>query len=266
VVLGLAVHLRTLLDDRCCTSVLNPPGIELKRTDEAVAVTNAAVHNSAPSKPAKRIELPSSSSSSFFEELQTAVEQEALSNWQLTRIAKKRSALPTPLQCKLLVAQAREIGKPLGWIVQVMALNDWASFDKSWLQNQRPAPKLPMQEPPVIDKPASPATTVARAPVPNPYTPAQVPAKPGGSDSTDGAEEQAKFRAMMAKIPKSMAPAKTVASRTDGKQKWVDFVERARRGDYVSHYALTSACQVLGINYSALKAEIAASKTEAATA
>lgn len=94
-----------------------------------------------------------------------------------TRIAKKQvGTADTPLQCKLLVAQAREIGKPLGLDSAGDGFERLGIFDKSWLQNQRPAPKLPMQESPVIDKPAPqacPATTVARAPVPNPCTSAK---------------------------------------------------------------------------------------------
>jgi hypothetical protein len=218
-------------------------GIERYRTeDEDSAGASAVVKN--PAQPAReRIEQPSSSSSSFFEELQTTAEREALADWQLVRIAKRKSALPTPMQCRLLVAQAQSIGKPLGWVVQVMALNDWAFFDKSWLQNVRPAPKLPMQEPPAPQA-----------------SPAQAPAKP--RDNAEGvAKGVAKARALLAEICQGVAPGKTVSGRTEGKQHWVDTVAKARRGDYVGHYALTNACEVLGINYSALKAEIAARTT-----
>lgn len=80
------------------------------------------------------------------------------------------------------------------------------------------------------------------------------------------AEGLAKARALLAEIRQSMV-AKPVASRSDHQPKWAtDAVAAARRGDYISHYALTHACQALGINYRALRAEIAASKTEAATA
>ena len=45
VVFGLAVHLRTLLDGRCCTSVLNPPMIFIKLLGYCFSVEVRIINN-----------------------------------------------------------------------------------------------------------------------------------------------------------------------------------------------------------------------------
>ncbi len=67
----------------------------------------------------------------------------ALRAWQAVRRAKGRPAQPSAAQCQQLAQHANAVGQPLGWVLQVMVLNDWASFDPAWLNNQRPPPRLP---------------------------------------------------------------------------------------------------------------------------
>ena len=59
------------------------------------------------------------------------------------RRAKGRPAQASAAQCQQLLQHARALGQTLGWVLQVMSLNDWASFDPAWLHNQRPPPHLP---------------------------------------------------------------------------------------------------------------------------
>ena len=67
----------------------------------------------------------------------------ALHAWQAVRRAKGRPAQPSAAQCQRLWEHAGSVGQTLGWVLQVMVLNDWASFDPAWLNNQRPPPRLP---------------------------------------------------------------------------------------------------------------------------
>ena len=89
----------------------------------------------------------------------------ALHAWQAVRRAKGRPAQPSAAQCQQLAQHANAVGQSLGWVLQVMVLNDWASFDPAWLNNQRPPPRLPE----AASAPAAPAAAAQpAAPRPTP--------------------------------------------------------------------------------------------------
>ena len=89
----------------------------------------------------------------------------ALRAWQAVRRAKGRPAQPSAAQCQQLLQHANAVGQTLGWVLQVMVLNDWASFDPAWLNNQRPPPRLPE----AASAPAAPAAAAQpAAPRPTP--------------------------------------------------------------------------------------------------
>lgn len=89
----------------------------------------------------------------------------ALRAWQAVRRAKGRPAQPSAAQCQQLLQHANAVGQTLGWVLQVMQLNDWASFDPAWLNNQRPPPRLPE----AASAPAAPAAAAQpAAPRPTP--------------------------------------------------------------------------------------------------
>ena len=98
----------------------------------------------------------------------------ALHAWQAVRRAKGRPAQPSAAQCQQLLQHANAVGQSLGWVLQVMVLNDWASFDPAWLNNQRPPPRLPESTtsasaapaaPLAAAKPATPRPQCAPAPL-----------------------------------------------------------------------------------------------------
>ena len=78
----------------------------------------------------------------------------ALQAWQAVRRAKGHPAQPSAAQCQRLWEHAGSVGQTLGWVLQLMVLNDWASFDPAWLNNQRPPPRLPDT---AISAPSAPA-------------------------------------------------------------------------------------------------------------
>ena len=99
--------------------------------------------------------------------LHSPADQAALRAWQAVRRAKGRRALPNAAQCQQLLQHAAHLGQSLGWVVQTMALNRWASFDPAWLNNQRPPPRLPGTEPAPVAVPVSaPALSPATSPAP----------------------------------------------------------------------------------------------------
>ena len=95
--------------------------------------------------PAAPPAIPASAPAPFAwaQHLHSDSDHAALRAWQTVRRAKGRPAQPSAAQCQQLAQHARAIGQPLGWVLQVMVLNDWASFDPAWLNNQRPPPRLP---------------------------------------------------------------------------------------------------------------------------
>ena len=99
--------------------------------------------------------------------LHNPADHAALQAWQAVRRAKGRPAQPSAAQCQQLLQHATTLGQTLGWVLQVMQLNDWASFDPAWLNNQRPPPHLPdtaTTAPAAPPKPAMPRPECAAAP------------------------------------------------------------------------------------------------------
>ena len=192
----------------------------------------------------------SSSSSLFLAALQSPEDQSALEAWQQVRHAKKRPALPNALQCQQLLDHAASLGKPLGWVVQVMALNDWAGFDPAWLNNQRPPPRLPVV--------ATLAASSSQAPATPPYQP-PAPVYPPVS-----AEESAQAKARLFGLleqwrgpePTQWEPIKPCGVA------WADnIIARALRGEPVGFTALDMACAVAKVSRRAVRAAAKAQKT-----
>jgi len=183
----------------------------------------------------------SSSSSLFLQSLPSPEDQAALQAWQQVRRAKGRPALPNALQCQQLLHHAATLNQSLGWVVQVMALNDWASFDPAWLHNQRPAPRLPT----VVAPPSA-------APQQQPKPPPQPPAPPSATPQ-EAAQAKARMAAWLAQWrgpePSHFAPI------TPCGVPWADaIIANALRGDLVSHAALDCACTVAKVPVRAVRA------------
>ena len=197
---------------------------------------------------ASALPLPSSSSSLFLQSLHSPQDQAALQAWQQVRRAKGRPALPNTLQCQQLLNHAATVGQSVGWVVQVMALNDWASFDPAWLHNQRPAPRLPaVATPPHAVAPQQPA------PQPQPQRPEPPPVTP---------EEVARAKARMAELlAQWRGPAATVPDTgpiVPCGIAWADnIIASAVRGETVGYAALDFACSVAKVSRHAVRAAAA---------
>ena len=179
-------------------------------------------------------------SSLFLQALQNPQDQAALQAWQQVRQTKKRPALPNALQCQQLLNHAAALGKPLGWIVQVMALNDWALFDPAWLHNQRPPPRLPTV-----------AAVAPEAPprLHTPPEPAHVPATP-----EQAAQAQARIKELLAQW-RSPEPAPTQQPITPCGVPWADnIIASVLRGEPVGFAALDMACSVAKVSRQAVRA------------
>ena len=122
------------------------------------------------------IALPAATAAPFAwrQHLHSAADHTALQNWQRVRRAKGRPPQPSAAQAEQLLRHARSVGQTLGWVLQVMQLNDWASFEPAWLNNQRPPPQLPeVKADSEVSTPA--AAMAAPAPPPKPATPPPAP-------------------------------------------------------------------------------------------
>lgn len=109
--------------------------------------------------------LPAPAPFRWAQHLHSDGDHAALRAWQAVRRAKGRPAQPSAAQCQQLLQHANAVGQTLGWVLQVMQLNDWASFDPAWLNNQRPPPRLPE----AASAPAAPAAAAQpAAPRPTP--------------------------------------------------------------------------------------------------
>ena len=165
------------------------------------------------------------------------------------RHAKKRPALPNALQCQQLLDHAASLGKPLGWVVQVMALNDWAGFDPAWLNNQRPPPRLPVV--------ATLAASSSQAPATPPYQP-PAPVYPPVS-----AEESAQAKARLFGLLEQWRgpePTQWEPIQPCGVA-WADnIIARALRGEPVGFTALDMACAVAKVSRRAVRAAAKAQK------
>ncbi|SER58537.1 helix-turn-helix domain-containing protein [Giesbergeria anulus] len=197
---------------------------------------------------ASPLPLPSSSSYLFLQSLHSPQDQAALQAWQQVRRAKGRPALPNALQCQQLLNHAATVGQSVGWVVQVMALNDWASFDPAWLHNQRPAPRLPaVATPPHAVAPQQPPTQ------PQPQRPEPPPVTP---------EEVAQAKARMAELlAQWRGPAATVPDTgpiVPCGIAWADnIIASAVRGETVGYAALDFACSVAKVSRHAVRAAAA---------
>ncbi|SER76119.1 helix-turn-helix domain-containing protein [Giesbergeria anulus] len=196
----------------------------------------------APPAAAPMPQEPSSSSSTLFlQSLQSPADQAALQAWQQVRRAKGRPALPNALQCQQLLHHAATLGQPMGWVVQVMVLNDWASFDPAWLHNQRPPPRLPtiVEAPPRPDAPPPPALRPKAAEAP-----------------AVTAEQVAQAKARMAELLKQWrGPEPAYAPITPCGVPWADqIIASAMRGEPVSHAALHCACAAAKVPVQAVRA------------
>ena len=212
----------------------------------------------APPPPPPKVEsalpLPSSSSSLFLQSLHSPQDQAALQAWQQVRRAKGRPALPNALQCQQLLNHAATVGQSVGWVVQVMALNDWASFDPAWLHNQRPAPRLPAVAVPPPRAVAPPQSLQPpQRPEPPPVTP----------------EEVAQAKARMAELlvqwrgPVAVTVPDTGPIAPCGIA-WADtIIADALRGAVVSYAALDYACAVAKVSARAVRAAAKARATSA---
>ncbi|MBX9936746.1 MAG: helix-turn-helix domain-containing protein [Burkholderiaceae bacterium] len=197
---------------------------------------------------------PSSSSSFLFlQSLSSPQDQAALQAWQQVRRAKGRPALPNALQCQQLLDHAATVGQSVGWVVQVMALNAWASFDPAWLHNQRPAPRLPaMATPPHAVAPQQPPTQPQR-PEPPPVTPEEV-----AQAKARMAEWLAQWRGPAAVTVPDIGPIAPCGVA------WADtIIADALRGAVVSHAALDYACAVAKVSARAVRAAAKARATGA---
>lgn len=197
-----------------------------------------------PPEPAPAVQQPSSSSSSsslFLAALQSPEDQSALAAWQQVRHAKKRPALPNALQCQQLLDHAAALGKPLGWVVQVMALNDWALFDPAWLHNQRPPPRLPTVA-------APPGSQVPATPHDQPPTPAYPPVT-----AEEGSQAKARLFGLLEQWrspqPTQLEPIKPCGI------VWADnIIASALHGEPVGFAALDMACSVAKVSRRAVRA------------
>ena len=117
--------------------------VELKR--ETAPAPKPAPAPVPPPAPPSTPATPASAPAPFAwaQHLHSDGDHAALRAWQAVRRAKGRPAQPSAAQCQQLLQHANAVGQPLGWVLQVMVLNDWASFDPAWLNNQRPPPRLP---------------------------------------------------------------------------------------------------------------------------
>ena len=192
--------------------------------------------------PAAPMPQEPSSSTLFLQSLQSPADQAALQAWQQVRRAKGRPALPNALQCQQLLHHAATLGQPMGWVVQVMVLNDWASFDPAWLHNQRPPPRLPtvVEAPPRPDAPPPPALRPKAAEAPPAVT----------------AEQVAQAKARMAELLKQWrGPEPAYAPITPCGVPWADqIIASAVRGEPVSHAALHCACAAAKVPVQAVRA------------
>ncbi len=203
---------------------------------------------------ASPLPLPSSSSSLFLQSLHSPQDQAALQAWQQVRRAKGRPALPNTLQCQQLLNHAATVGQSVGWVVQVMALNDWASFDPAWLHNQRPAPRLPAV---VVPPPSAVAPPQSLQPPQRPEPPPVTP------------EEVAQAKARMAELlvqwrgPVAVTVPDTGPIAPCGIA-WADtIIADALRGAVVSYAALDYACAVAKVSARAVRAAAKARATSA---
>jgi hypothetical protein len=211
---------------------------------EPIKITEApapAVPELVPCPPPPAVQQPSSSSSLFLAALQSPEDQSALAAWQQVRHAKKRPALPNALQCQQLLDHAASLGKPLGWVVQVMALNDWALFDPAWLNNQRPPPRLPVV--PVPAGSQAPATPRYQPPAPV-YPPVT---------AEEGAQAKARLFGLLEQWrgpqPTQLEPIKPCGIA------WADnIIASALRGEPVGFAALDMACSVAKVSRRAVRA------------
>ena len=166
------------------------------------------------------------------------------------RRAKGRPALPNALQCQQLLNHATSLNQPLGWVVQVMALNDWAVFDPAWLNNQRPPPRLPtVVTPPSAGVQQPPESRPPQPPAPPPVTP------------EEAAQAKARMAAWLAQWrdpePSRFAPI------TPCGLPWADtIIANAVRGEPVSHAALHCACAAAKVSVQAVRAAAKATQTE----
>ena len=193
-----------------------------------------------PAPPPPKAEPSSSSSSLFLQSLPSPEDQAALQAWQQVRRAKGRPALPNALQCQQLLHHAATVGQSLGWVVQVMALNDWASFDPAWLHNQRPAPRLPTV--------ATPPSAAAQQP-PKPQPPAPPPVTP-----EEAAQAKARMAAWLAQW-RGPEPSQQCVPIVPCGVPWADtIIADALRGAVVSHAALQCACTVAKVPMRAVRA------------
>ncbi|MBX9936626.1 MAG: helix-turn-helix domain-containing protein [Burkholderiaceae bacterium] len=200
-----------------------------------------------PPKVESALPLPFSSSSLFLQSLPSPQDQAALQAWQQVRRAKGRPALPNALQCQQLLNHAASLNQSLGWVVQVMALNDWASFDPAWLHNQRPPPRLPtVVAPPCTEAPQQPQPQRPEAP---PVTPEEV--------------AQAKAR-MAAWLEEWRGPQPThFAPIAPCGIAWADnIIASAVRGETVGYAALDFACSVAKVSRRAVRAAAAAANPD----
>ena len=219
-------------------------GVQQKKTTEPPATP---CPTPAPPAPAPKAE---SSSSLFLQSLQNPEDQAALQAWQQMRRAKGRPALPNALQCQQLLNHATSLNQPLGWVVQVMALNDWAVFDPAWLNNQRPPPRLPT----VVTPPSAGVQQPPESPPPQP--PAPPPATP---------EEAAQAKARMAAwLAQWRGPESShFAPITPCGLPWADtIIANTVRGEPVSHAALHCACAAAKVSVQAVRAAAKATQTE----
>ena len=192
--------------------------------------------------------MPSCSSSSLFlQSLPSPQDQAALQAWQQVRRAKGRPALPNALQCQQLLDHAASLNQPLGWVVQVMTLNDWASFDPAWLHNQRPAPRLPALA-------APPSAAPQQQPEPEPKLPALPTVTP-----EEAAQAQARMAELLAQWrgPAAVTVPDIVPIAPCGIA-WADtIIADALRGAVVSYAALNYACAVAKVSARAVRAAAA---------
>lgn len=157
-------------------------GFELQRESTPPALAPA------PSAPPPS---PTPSPSLWAKLLHSPADQAALRAWQAVRRAKGRRALPNAAQCQQLLQHAAHLGQTLGWVVQTMALNRWASFDPAWLNNQRPPPRLPTV--------AAPAPAPVAVPVSAPALSPLSPLSPLSSPAPKGLDGLARARALLAR-------------------------------------------------------------------
>jgi len=194
-----------------------------------------------PAQPCPRPRPSVSSSSLFLQSLPSPQDQAALQAWQQVRRTKGRPALPNALQCQQLLHHAASLKQSLGWVVEVMALNDWASFDPAWLHNQRPAPRLPAVAVPPPHQP--------QPPEPPPVTPKEITPE-------EVAQTQSRMAALLAQW---RTPATATAPDTSPMAPcgvaWADtIIAEALRGGVVGYAALNYACAVAKVSARAVRA------------